>query len=82
MPVEEDIRHIIGGNIFLYEMLEHLLGHTRFPAAVYLRLIEIIAVMAPEIAKRAHRLYHYIESLRARDFYGVLKGQCILQISH
>jgi hypothetical protein len=63
-------------------MLEHLLGHTRFPAAVYLRLIEIIAVMAPEIAKRAHRLYHYIESLRARDLYGVLKGQCILQISH
>ena len=82
VPVEEDVTYVVGGDIFLYKVLEHLLGHTRVLAAVYFRLIEVIAVVTLKVAKRAHRLYHNVESLRARNLYGILKGKSVLQNCH
>ena len=82
VPVKEDVTYVVGGDIFLYEVFQHLLGHTRFLAAVYFRLIEVVAVVALQVAKRAHRLYHNVESLRARNLYGILKGKSVLQNCH
>ena len=73
MPVECDFRDIISLDILLCQQFESLLCHLWLYSVINIRFIKIIAVLTVQIAQRACRLDHQIESQRSS---GVL--HCLL----
>ena len=65
MPVECHFIDLVGGDILSDEMLQHAVVHAWFPAAVYLRLVEIVAVLAFQVAHGSGWLEHDVECHRA-----------------
>ncbi len=50
VPVESNLGDIVGSNILSYHIFEHLFGHSRLPAAIYIGLVKVVAIIAIEIA--------------------------------
>ena len=51
MPVECHFRHIVGFDILPNDGFKHLRAHLGFLAAIYFSLVEVVAVVAVEIAQ-------------------------------
>ena len=79
VPVEHDLPRVVRLDIFADHGLQHLQGHARLPAAVNLRLVEIVAVGAVEVAERARGFHHYAEIPRPGNSDRILDGYRILE---
>ena len=80
VPIEHDLIIFVGLDIGLDGLLEHFQTHAGFSPSIDLRLVEIIAIMAVEIAERACRLDHYVELHRSGQPDGVAECHRILEI--
>lgn len=76
VPIEHDLIIFVGLDIGLDGLLEHFQTHAGFSPSIDLRLVEIIAVSAVEVAQRTGRLEHHVERQRAR------KTQRIVQFNN
>ena len=62
MPGEEHAVACLGGDIVADELFQQMVVHQRpCRLRVELRLVEIVAVLAGEVAHGAYRLGHHIE---------------------
>jgi hypothetical protein len=51
VPVEGNFRHIVGGNILPYHSLKHRLAHHGLAPAVDIRLVQVVAILAVQVAE-------------------------------
>ena len=80
MPVENHFRNIVRLDILPCKKFKSLLGHLRLPAVINIRFVQIVAVMTVQVAQRARRLYHQIESQRSFGvLHCLLKRDCIFK---
>ena len=79
VPVERDLRDIVGCDVLPDYGLQHLQAHPGLLAAVDIGLVQVIAVRAPQVAQRPRRLEHDIEGRRPGDPDRVLQQQLVLE---
>ena len=79
VPDELHLRDVVGGDVVADDALEHRVAHPGLAAAVDLRLVEVVAVGAVEVAQGARGLQHDVERPRSLQPQGIAEGQRILE---
>ena len=79
VPVEGDLRNVVRGDVFPDDRLQHPFAHPGLPPAVDLRLVQIVAVGAAEVAQRPGAFEHDVESCRTCDPDGVLQQELVME---
>ena len=79
VPVEGDLGDVVGRDVLPDYRLQHLQAHPGLPSAVDIGLVQVIAVRAPQVAKRPGRLEHDVERRRPGDPDRVLEQQLVLE---
>lgn len=82
MPVEGNLIDFVRLYVLTDEMLQHAVAHAWFPAAIYLRFVEIVTILAFQVAQGSGRLEHNIECHRTCKSDGILKCHCIMVTGH
>ena len=78
MPAEGYRRHVVRFDVLADVALEQLVRHDGLASAVLRGLVQVVAVVAVEIAGRARRLEHRLEGHGARFALGIPEGVDIL----
>ena len=79
VPVEGHLGHVVGPDVFPDDRFQHLQAHPRLASAVDFRLVQVVAVLAVQVAQRTARLQHDVEGHRPVDAQGVFERECVLE---
>ena len=77
VPDELHLRHVVGRDVVPHHLLQHLQAHPGLPAAVDLRLVEIVAIGAVEVAERPGGLHHDVERPRPGQLLRIRRQRII-----
>ena len=78
VPAELHRRNLVGLDILFHVKFQQLVAHHGLPAAVLHGLVEVVAIVAVEVARRTGRLEHRRKGDRTRLFLRVAEGENIL----
>ncbi len=79
VPAELDRIDFVGADVLFDVKFQQFVAHHGLPAAVLHRLVEVIAVVAIEVAGRAGRLEHRREGNGAGLFLGVAESEDVFR---